>query len=97
MTQETQVKAPTTKEIADDMLKPRPFNLNNYFTGKPVPPIPETRKYANPKTPGQALPKTFNYVKDSEVYRSPPNSPARAGALNAFSIRSRHGFTAETA
>ena len=41
------------------------------------------------RTPDMAEPRTFNHMKDGEIYRPDNSPPARAGATDALQIKSK--------
>ncbi len=41
------------------------------------------------RTPDMAEPRTFNHMKDGQVYVPERNEPARAGAMDAMKIQSK--------
>ena len=41
------------------------------------------------RTEDMAKPRTFNHMKDGQVYVPEKNEPARAGAMDAFKVQSR--------
>ena len=41
------------------------------------------------RTEHTAAPRTFNHMKDGQVYVPEKNEPARAGAMDAFKVQSR--------
>jgi len=43
------------------------------------------------RTPDMATPRTFNHMKDGQIYKPDNSPPARAGATDALQIQSR-GF-----
>jgi len=44
------------------------------------------------RTEDMAAPRTFNHMKDGLVYVPEKNEPARAGAMDAFKLKS-HGYS----
>lgn len=41
------------------------------------------------RTPDMAQPRTFNHMKDGQLYTGPDEQPVRPGALDAMAIKSR--------
>lgn len=41
------------------------------------------------RTEDMAKPRTFNHMKDGQIYTPPKNEPIRAGAMDAFKLPSR--------
>jgi len=41
------------------------------------------------RTPDMAAPRTFNHMKDGQLYTGPKHDPVRSGALDAMAIKSR--------
>lgn len=41
------------------------------------------------RTPDMAQPRTFNHMKDGQLYTGPDEQPIRPGALDAMAIKSR--------
>ena len=41
------------------------------------------------RTPDMAQPRTFNHMKDGQLYTGPKHDPVRSGALDAMAIKSR--------
>jgi hypothetical protein len=41
------------------------------------------------RTPDMAAPRTFNHMKDGQLYTGPKHDPVRPGALDAMAIKSR--------
>lgn len=41
------------------------------------------------RTPDMAEPRTFNHMKDGQLYTGPDEQPVRPGALDAMAIKSR--------
>jgi hypothetical protein len=41
------------------------------------------------RTPDMAQPRTFNHMKDGQLYTGPKHDPVRPGALDAMAIKSR--------
>ena len=41
------------------------------------------------RTPDMAQPRTFNHMKDGQLYTGPDEQPVRPGAMDAMAIKSR--------
>ena len=41
------------------------------------------------RTPDMAAPRTFNHMKDGQLYTGPDEQPVRPGAMDAMAIKSR--------
>jgi hypothetical protein len=78
---------------------PNLMRVNKQATlGEFARPLKTTYKYGQSggyvpmvRTPDMATPRTFNHMKDGQIYKPDNSPPARAGATDALQIQSR-GF-----
>jgi hypothetical protein len=59
---------------------PNLMNKNSYIRVEPL---------LMERTEHTAMPRTFNHMKDGQVYVPEKSEPARAGATDAFKVQSR--------